>query len=161
MTALLPITFQIANVAAQRACLARCLRNMGLVAPCVPNGSLVRLRVKVPQNQATYLRLIGCLVEVNRIDLDMWPFPLLYSGHVRYEAEQGEVFQDLASLAVTGKGDCEDLVAARVAELRSQGIKAMPHLDQSGSTPSGGRLFHVVVKLPTGRTEDPSAKLGM
>lgn len=55
-----------------------------------------------------------------------------------------------------GYGDCEDLAAARVAELRVKaGIKAVPWLKKKG------KIWHVLVRYPDGTLEDPSRKLGM
>ena len=55
----------------------------------------------------------------------------------------------------TGKGDCEDLAAAKVAEYRERGIPANIRLTRRG------RIWHVTVRLPNGMTEDPSKRLGM
>jgi len=53
-------------------------------------------------------------------------------------------------------GDCEDLSAWRVAELRLGGVRAIPWVVQSGN-----RLYHVQVRYPDGTIEDPSRRLGM
>jgi hypothetical protein len=51
--------------------------------------------------------------------------------------------------------DCEDLACWRAAELRVRGIPAIAFARPS----SVG--FHILVRYPDGRTEDPSRKLGM
>ncbi len=84
--------------------------------------------------------------------------PPLYSGKVRYVREPAgeERWQSAKETAARGYGDCEDLVAYRCAELWHQGKKAAPKVLEISPT-----LRHVVVQLPDGTIEDPSAKLGM
>jgi len=58
-------------------------------------------------------------------------------------------------------GQCEDLACWRAAELVVRhGIQARPDFtcDARGD---GSRLYHIVVRLPDGRIEDPSRNLGM
>ena len=82
----------------------------------------------------------------------------LYTSGVRYQREPTgrERWQTAAETLRRGAGDCEDLVAWRVAELRCQGKQADPMV----YSPRPG-LLHCVVKLSHGRIEDPSKKLGM
>ena len=89
--------------------------------------------------------------------------PALYSGKIRYEREpiRRENWQAALETAVRGYGDCEDLSAYRVAELRAKGILAFPVVKQVSPT-----LRHVMVRYLDPRTqqwvsEDPSRKLGM
>jgi transglutaminase-like putative cysteine protease len=91
------------------------------------------------------------------------PVPALYSGRIRYRREPAgiENWQSARETALLGYGDCEDLVAYRVAELRRQGVKAWPKV-----VPINARLRHVLVVYRDPRTgaevtEDPSKKLGM
>lgn len=85
------------------------------------------------------------------------PLPLLYASGVRYQRERGtEHWLGPVDVLRLGAGDCEDLVAWRVAELRQQGINAAPHC----YAPAPG-LVHCVVRWPDGSIEDPSRKLGM
>jgi hypothetical protein len=57
--------------------------------------------------------------------------------------------------------NCEDLACWRAAELRVRyGIKAVPTFIWK-VRPAGGYLYHIQVKLPDGRVEDPSRALGM
>lgn len=74
--------------------------------------------------------------------------------------EYGEDWQSIPAALKAKKADCEDLAAWRAAELRMQGIQATPHI-KVRKLPSGAWCAHAVVKLPNGRIEDPSAKLGM
>lgn len=84
--------------------------------------------------------------------------PPLYGGTIRYAREPGgqEDWKTARDVAAHGYGDCEDLATYRAAEYWVRGIKAMPHV--LTITP---RLRHVVVRLPDGKIEDPSKKLGM
>lgn len=90
--------------------------------------------------------------------------PRLYKSGVRYKREKPvpgrmhiEHFRRIPTILRVGSGDCEDLCAWRVAELRFfDGVKAVPWIIRPSRD-----LFHVQVKLPGGKIEDPSARLGM
>ena len=88
--------------------------------------------------------------------------PPLYNTDVVYEREgrtmEGrprEVFRQIPEVLKRGVGDCEDLAAWRIAELRAMGVNAQPLITKHG------RMFHVSVRLPDGRVDDPSKRLGM
>lgn len=107
--------------------------------------------------------LLAALVIANQEYLKLHPeAPLLYRSGIRYQAEPPgqEEWQDYPTLLQTGRGDCEDLASARVAELRVRfGIRAKPYVTHRQA---GGILrYHIQVRLPDGRIEDPSARLGM
>lgn len=87
----------------------------------------------------------------------------LYDTGIYYKLEKRqdplpgvERFQTADSLFELGYGDCDDLACVRAAQLQLQGIgaRAIPI-----KSPGGG--WHIVVKLPNGSIEDPSARLGM
>lgn len=85
--------------------------------------------------------------------------PLFYQAGLRYQRELPgeEDFQPIAKLYARGYGDCEDLSAARAAELRVRfGIAAVPEVIEIRPG-----LWHIFVRLPNGMAEDPSAHLGM
>lgn len=84
--------------------------------------------------------------------------PLLYRSGVRYVAEPPGEEKWLLPLQVLrlGYGDCEDLVAWRVAELRCIGERATPAL----KTIRPG-LMHCLVRRADGSLECPSTRLGM
>lgn len=88
--------------------------------------------------------------------------PPLYGGRIRYKRElpRREEWQAALETAQRGYGDCEDLVAYRLGELRLQGINAYPKI--LAINPA---LRHVVLtyRNPAGQLieEDPSRKLGM
>ncbi len=57
--------------------------------------------------------------------------------------------------------NCEDLACWRAAELRvREGILAEPTFIWK-LRPNGGYLYHILVRYPDGRIEDPSRTLGM
>ena len=120
------------------------------------------------------LVLFKALVKVNQIYLASHPDTIqLYDSDVVYQPEFGtEEWQDIPTTLERGFGDCEDLAAYRVAELRNQGIKANPHI--RWRMVDGSYRFHALVKWPDthewksgrrvlvkGRVEDPSLRLGM
>ena len=84
--------------------------------------------------------------------------PSLYTSGVRYRREPTarEQWQTALETARLGYGDCEDLVAYRCAELRMKGVRAEPYC----YAPRPG-LIHCQVRLPGGKIEDPSKRLGM
>lgn len=89
--------------------------------------------------------------------------PKLYSGKIRYKREpiRRENWQSAAETAELGYGDCEDLSAYRVAELRAKGITAFPIVVQVSPTLRHVKVRYLDPKTKEWVTEDPSAKLGM
>jgi hypothetical protein len=88
--------------------------------------------------------------------------PRLYSSGVFYRAEPigEERWRDIPSVLRDGWGDCEDLACWRAAELvEREGIAARP--TYRWRRRPGITIYHIVVRLPDGRIEDPSRKLGM
>jgi hypothetical protein len=87
--------------------------------------------------------------------------PPLYGAGVRYRREPHEYEQWLTIPCVHARrwGDCEDLAAWRVAELRAQGVDAWAcfHWRKAGRA----LVYHIVVCRPDGVVEDPSRVLGM
>jgi hypothetical protein len=89
--------------------------------------------------------------------------PLLYQSGVRYEEEPPgqDDWQDIPTTLRMGAGDCEDLACWRAAELQVRsGLPAWPtfyYRNRAG----GGLLYHIQVRYPDGRVEDPSRRLGM
>jgi len=108
--------------------------------------------------------MLAALTKVDMEYLRAHPeVPPLYKSGVRYEEEPPgqEDWQDIPTTLKLKVGDCEDLACWRAAELQVRhGIKAMPIFIWK-VRPSGGYLYHIQVKLPDGRVEDPSRALGM
>lgn len=106
------------------------------------------------------------------------PVPPLYASGVYYEEDPPgrEDWRDCYTVLKRGKGDCDNLVAWRVAELNAAGIAAEPVIKyqqvpkavmvQMGHptemVPEDGILMiHCSVRHPDGRIEDVSKNLGM
>jgi hypothetical protein len=104
--------------------------------------------------------------------------PALYDSGVVYEREPPgrEDWQDIFTTLRRRGGDCEDLATWRAAELLVRGIPVrafgrprpmvIPSACPVGAIacedgPQMGTLWHILVRLPNGRTEDPSKILGM
>lgn len=120
-------------------------------------------------NRAQYLthRALTCLLNalmcIDTMYLKEHPqTPSIYKAGVIYKEEPPgrEDWQDIPTSMRRGDGDCEDLATWRAAELRVQGVKAMP-LFTWKQRPSGAFLYHIQTQLPDGRVEDPSRTLGM
>lgn len=114
-----------------------------------------------PYERGRVLRLlVEALAQADAYYLARVPTPLLYESGVRY-ADAGDEWRDVPALLRLKVGDCKDLVAWRVAELRRAGRAAWPRivLMQSEERPDY-YLYHVIVETPRG-FEDPSRELGM
>ena len=80
------------------------------------------------------------------------------TGQLRYlRHDPLEHWKTYTQLMESGKGDCEDLTCAVVAELLHRNIEAAPFV----RPPSFGRTYHVLVELGTGEFYDPSKQAGM
>lgn len=86
-------------------------------------------------------------------------YPPLYQAGVRYKRERGTHWAMPDEVIARGGGDCEDLAAWRIAELRHTGQDP----DATFVIRSSGRphLWHIAVRRGDGSLEDPSAVLGM
>lgn len=117
------------------------------------------------------LELVRALVEVDTHYLANTPgVPLLYESGVIYRPQgyRGGVYTgidewwDIPECLAMGEGSCEDLASWRVAELRVRGgVKGARPFVHSREVRPGDWLYHIVVRLPNGVEEDPSALLGM
>jgi hypothetical protein len=114
--------------------------------------------------------MLECLVQMNVALMRSQRFPPLYSTHVRYRQEPlgDENWRDAAIVLRAGFGDCEDLAAYRVAELRvmhkvpARCIFRWRTFVVEGK--SRVKLYHILVGVPhEGKMliEDPSKRLGM
>jgi hypothetical protein len=107
--------------------------------------------------------LLAALVTFNMPAIASRMVPPLYDSGVRYRRERGRAGADTWCTAREvfrrGWGDCEDLVAWRVAELQVGGERARGTLVIADT--SEGILLHALVLRANGATEDPSARLGM
>lgn len=71
-----------------------------------------------------------------------------------------EIFLDIPALYRRGKGDCNELVPVRLAELWRGGVAASPYLIKQRND-RGGWTYHALVLHPDGSSECPSLILGM
>lgn len=118
------------------------------------------------QSEKALLWLLEALVQTNRAELrtsriNGSKIPPLYKSGVRYLGEEGtENWKDAITVYKDGFGDCEDLAAWRVAELRNNGKKARPYIRYKVNPETGMYIYHVMVLRHDG-LEDPSRVLGM
>lgn len=102
------------------------------------------------------------------------PIPPLYESGVEYERERGpgEEFADVLTVLRRGWGDCDDLVAWRIAELLIEGHRAGARIYWRGKKPPfkmHAQVRHAPLckcsfchgRYPEGRIEDPSRFLGL
>jgi hypothetical protein len=111
-------------------------------------------------NAFEILLALEALIAIDRVQIRYKRPPPLYRSGIRYqrEAPGREDWQTILELVKHGYGDCEDLAAARVAELREKGeLDARPMVRRSYVG------YHVLVRRPSQAhvTEDPSRLLGM
>jgi hypothetical protein len=105
--------------------------------------------------------VLNALLEA-RIALDifylrMFPnSPALYQSGIRYGRTKKWLSYD--HMLALGYADCKSLVPQRIAELRLQGVCALP---MTSYDPRQPEKYHVRVMLPNGQFEDPSRRLGM
>jgi hypothetical protein len=129
-------------------------------------GVQTRIAIVVPgDDDESIIAAAEAAIAWNRWWLRRNPFaPLLHASGVRYQRES-KVWRDrgedrfvaIPYVMERGVGDCDDLVAWRTAELRERfGVPAVPLL-----VPQSPVLVHMVVQLPDGSIDDPSAALGM
>jgi hypothetical protein len=87
-------------------------------------------------------------------------FPVLQGiqkGTIRYKRyDPREHWKTWREIVMSGTGDCEDLSAAVVAELRYNGVPARTYVYQSAP-----KLYHVVVSTERWGLMDPSRAAGM
>lgn len=118
---------------------------------------------------APILMSLETLTFINLWQLRQREYPLLYESGIYYKTEPPAVeWHDIPTLLRLGYGDCKDLAAYRVAELRHRGVQCKPCIKYKYvdyKYPNGKKqpvlLIHVMVQFPDGSIEDPSKILGM
>jgi hypothetical protein len=106
--------------------------------------------------------MLEALALVDAIELRRDPSipPLYASGCVYIKEPPGQDdWLDISEIRRLGGGDCEDLVAWRVAELRAAGERA--RFDVERYLIGRDTVFHIFVRRGDGSAEDPSKLLGM
>jgi len=109
---------------------------------------------------ALIAEIVSALARVDRLWLAAHPTaPAIYRSGVEYRREPRgvEEWQDIPSILARGHGDCEDLSAWRIAELRRLGLDARPVIDAHPRA-DGGTTYHVRLAVD-GTAEDPSLVL--
>lgn len=100
--------------------------------------------------------LVGINVQLMSPNPGAWPS--VYGAGLRYVPERPgkrERWQTAPELLARGYGDCEDLASYTVARYIVNGTPARAGVFR---TEAG---YHIVVILPNGDIEDPSARTGM
>jgi hypothetical protein len=113
--------------------------------------------------------LLECLVKLDVDYLHENPeAPLLYDAtdrdgfriyyrRVIEQCQEDDDWADIPTCLTLGYADCEDLVCWRVAELRVRfGIAADVDFKRTEDPNTGDWLYHIFVRYPDGKTEDPS-----
>jgi hypothetical protein len=113
--------------------------------------------------QSALVHLVEGLAAANAGHLQLHPrVPWLYESGVTYaeDPEGHECWTDIPETLSRGTGDCKDLVAWRLAEIRvREREEAFPVVTFARA---GARVkFHIAVRRADGRVEDPSRELGM
>lgn len=107
--------------------------------------------------EASTIWSIGQMISRPALQRNLYETGIFYKPESRSEPNPGvERFQTAESLYEIGSGDCDDLACVRAAQLRLQGVRA-----SAVPIRSPGVGWHIVVQLPDGSVEDPSARLGM
>jgi hypothetical protein len=99
-----------------------------------------------------------------------WP-GFYASGRIREYRFNRDHWRDIPTLLKYGEGDCKDFASARVAELIDGhdpryplGCRAGIEVETRRTQLETGEhvvMYHVMVRYPDGRIEDPSRMMGM
>jgi len=114
--------------------------------------------ITIPTSADAYEAAIEGLTALDELLIRAARYPSIYRAGVQYRRESRDTWRHVADVIRLGGGDCEDLSAARAAELRVSGIDpgAYVHVYRSGP-----QRYHAVVGRSDGTAEDPSWILGM
>lgn len=112
----------------------------------------------VPTSAALYDAALEGLAGIDTELIREGHVPPLYSTNVVYRTEPRDVWRHALDVVKEGWGDCEDLSAYRVGELRASGEDPGARVR---TFQTGPRQYHAVVERGDGTIEDPSYELGM
>ena len=127
-------------------------------------GMRVIIGVPRPLSRGTLNHALEALVRINEDYLRAHPETLsIYDAGVRYAVEPDgfELWDPIPLVLARGAGDCDDLAAARAAELRVAGETGARADCYPSRVSNGRRTWHAIVVRADGTVEDPSARLGM
>lgn len=118
----------------------------------------IKITMHIAETVPQVCAAVTGLVLINCVQLQTLKLLPLYASGVRYRREPvgRESWLTIGELYARGFGDCEDLAAARCAELRHAGEKATIFVKLVNPT-----LMHIMVRRQDGALEDPSKMLGM
>ena len=120
------------------------------IHPSMPDELLIQL------NQAQ----VEALALINEVLLEWYDIPSIYELKPRYFNDKVERWRDIGGVLKDMKGNCKDLTAWRLAELRKRGVGC--HAESIVERLSKRKLrFHTYVRLDNGGFEDPAKRLGM
>jgi hypothetical protein len=113
--------------------------------------------------------LLNALAAANVHYLRHFPHtPALYASGVRYlqEPDGRDEWQDIPDTIERRSGDCEDLAAWRMAEIRVREGDRLSrwHITVDELRDTRGHpvtTYHIQIRRPNGQIEDPSRRLGM
>lgn len=121
---------------------------------------LIEFDIPSPVDAKSLTVLVRSLCALDLLYLQRNPrTPELYKSGVRYKTQPYGVerFLTIPLILQAGEADCDQLAPWRAAELRFRhGIKALPEVRKFADG-----VWHVYVRYPNGKAEDPSAWLGM
>ena len=131
----------------------------------------VRFQSALLDDDELFSRVARCLAEaaimVNRATIRQRkaagrPLPSVYDAGIVWEKPpDSEELIDIPTIMRRGWAHCLNLSCWRAAELREMGIDARIHITRQHKMGAKSRLFHVLLRLPKGKTECPSKRLGM
>lgn len=105
-------------------------------------------------------RLLDAASDTFALWAQIHPLPPLFETDIRYRLEPNhgtgiERFDNPWDVLQRGWGDCDDLVAYRLTELKAAGVRATAHRTKTRSNWQGKNI-HVLVRLSPTQFEDPS-----
>lgn len=126
-------------------------------------GRTLIIRIRLPEGDQwetteAAKHALEAVIAINLGIMRRMKLPLLYKSGVRYKPEPNNGYEDFDNALVVlarKNGDCDDLVAWRIAELRKMGENAQVRI----VWPRGSRRYHAQVRRADGTVEDPSRVL--
>jgi hypothetical protein len=116
-----------------------------------------KVTMQVPLSCRYIAAVAEGLITLDSLLLASGRYPSVYAAGIRYKRQlDPHRWANVDEVIAAGYADCKNLACWLAAEYRLQGVPARLH-----AYPTGGNIWHAVVRLPGGQFEDPSVKLGM